>query len=87
MQITCKYQEATETSSEIAMKMRVNVVAGNCLFICACVCVCVCVGFLPIFLCACAEDEEEGGGAQTAVKFMATLADYSPIRTCGKLLW
>jgi len=32
----------------------------------------------------CAEDEEEGGGAggggtQTAVKFMATLADYSPI--------
>lgn len=83
MQITCKYQEATETSSEIAMKMRVNVVAGNCLFICACVCVCVCVGFLPIFLCVCAEDEEEegggGGGAQTAVKFMATLADYSPI--------
>lgn len=55
------------------------------------VCVCVCVGFLPIFLCVCAEDEEEGGGAggggtQTAVKFMATLADYSPIRTRGKLL-
>jgi len=30
------------------------------------------------------EEEEEG---ETALVFMATVADYSRIRTCSKLLW